>query len=122
MKMTNNEIYEAAMKLNRAFANEDQYLPMKLNFYLQKNKKLLQGLAEDIDASRLKIASQYGELNEDGSEYNFTAENTEKANAELMDLFNLEQEVNIHTVNMDRLPEDLNLSVGQMDAIMFMID
>ncbi len=122
MKMTNNQIYEASMKLMRAFSDENQYLPVKLNFYIQKNKKVLQGLAEDIDNARLRIASEYGTLNEEGTEYIFNAEQTETANKELFDLFNLEQEVNIHTVNMDSLPDDINLSVGQMDAILFMLD
>ena len=38
MKMTNNEIYMHANALMEAFNDGEQRLPIKVNFYLQKNK------------------------------------------------------------------------------------
>ena len=46
----------------------------------------------------------------------------EKAQKELNDLFDLEQEVPIGKISIDKIDEDLVLSAGQMDALMFMID
>jgi hypothetical protein len=40
---------------------------------------------------------------------------------ELEDLFNLEQEVNIYTVSIDHFGDDLSLTTGQMEALLFMI-
>jgi hypothetical protein len=45
MKMTNIEIYTNALGLNKAFSDNTQKLPIKINFYLQKNKATLTALA-----------------------------------------------------------------------------
>jgi hypothetical protein len=41
---------------------------------------------------------------------------------ELNDLLGLEQEVNIYTVSIDSFGDELTLTTGQMEALMFMID
>jgi hypothetical protein len=46
----------------------------------------------------------------------------EDANKELNDLFNLEQEVQIYTINIDNLSDDITITTAQMEAIMFMIE
>lgn len=122
MKLTNNEIYSYAIALNEAFTDTTQRLPMKINFYLQKNKKILMELGQDIEASRAEIIRNYGELTEDGTQYSIPASNIEAAQKELEDLLNLEQEVNIYMIKSDSLPDDISLTTGQMEAIMFMID
>jgi hypothetical protein len=90
MKLTNNEIYGYAVALNEAFADNTQRLPMKVNFYLQKNKKTLVELGQDIEESRAEIIRSYGELTEDGTQYSIPASNIEAAQKELEDLLNLE--------------------------------
>lgn len=122
MKMTNNEIYTTANQLVAAFNDDTQRLPIKINFYLQKNKKTLVALAQDIEAARMEIARSYGTLSEAQDQYIIPPENMEKAQKELNDLFDLEQEVPIGKISIDKIDEDLVLSAGQMDALMFMID
>lgn len=122
MKMTNNEIYTTANQLIAAFNDNTQRLPIKINFYLQKNKKILVALAQDIEAARMEIARSYGTLNEAQDQYIVPPENMEKAQKELDDLFDLEQDVPISKISIDKIDEDLVLSAGQMDALMFMID
>lgn len=122
MKMTNNEIYSYAHKLIEAFQDSEQRLPIKVNFYLQKNKNTLIELAQDIEKSRIEIAQAYGTLTEDGSHYEVAPEKMNETYKELEDLFNLEQEVTIHKINIDSLSDDLSLTTAQMEAIMFMID
>ena len=39
MILTNNEIYNYTRALLEAFQDGEQRLPIKVNFYLQKNKK-----------------------------------------------------------------------------------
>jgi hypothetical protein len=46
----------------------------------------------------------------------------EEASKELNDLFNLEQDVQIYTINIDSFGDDLTITTAQMEAIMFMID
>lgn len=90
MKMTNNEIYTTANQLVAVFNDDTQRLPIKINFYLQKNKKTLVALAQDIEAARMEIAKSYGTLSEAQDQYIIPPENMEKAQKELNDLFDLE--------------------------------
>ena len=122
MKLTNNEIYNYAIALNKAFDDEAQKLPIKVSFYLQKNKNTLMALAQDIESARLKIAQENGTFSEEAGQYAIDSDKIELVSKELEDLFNLEQEVNIYTINIDSLNEDLLISTAQMEALMFMID
>lgn len=120
--MTNNEIYNIANTLNQAFTDASQYLPVKVNFYIQKNKSTLLALAQDIERARVNILKNYGTLNEETNQFEFTQDKAQIVMQELNDLFSLEQEVNIYTVNIDSFGDDLSLTTGQMEALMFMID
>ena len=122
MTMTNFEIYNIAKAMGEAFQDGGQYLPVMINFFIQKNKATLMTLAQDIDNSRMAIVRNYGELNEDGTQFVVPEDKMEAANAELLDLFNIEQEVDIRKINIDAFPDDVSLSSAQMEALMFMID
>jgi predicted nucleic acid-binding Zn-ribbon protein len=122
MILTNNEIYTYTRQLMDAFQDGEQKLPIKINFYLQKNKNTLLALAQDIERSRLEIAQNFGELDETGTQYQIPAEKLAEASKELEDLFSLEQDVAIAKISVDSLSNDLTLTTAQMEAIMFMID
>lgn len=122
MKLTNNQIYTYATELAAAFSDSTQKFPVKVNFYLQKNKEVLMNLAQDIEKSRIDLLSQYGELDNETNRFTILPENIEVASKELEDLFNLEQEVNIYTVNIDSFGDDIVLTTGQMEALLFMIN
>lgn len=122
MKLTNQKIYNYALGLNSAFVDNSQRLPVKVNFYLQKNKTILTDLAQDIESARMDIVRNYGTPSEDGMQFIIPKDKVEEAQKELNDLFALEQDVNIYTINIDSLSDDLTLTTGQMEAIMFMID
>lgn len=122
MLMKNFEIYESAKAINEAFADTTQYLPVKVNFFIQKNKSTLLALAQDIEAARMNIIRNYGESTEDGNSYSIPKEKIEIASKELNDLFEIEQEIDIKKVNIDNFPDDISLTTGQMEALMFMID
>ncbi len=122
MIMTNNEIYTYTRQLMEAFIDSEQKLPIKINFYLQKNKNTLLALAQDIERSRLEIAQSFGTLDDAGEQYIIPNDKLAEASKELEDLFNLEQDVAIHKISIDSLNDDLMLSAAQMEALMFMID
>lgn len=122
MLMKNSEIYNYAQALTEAFRDNNQRLPVKINFYLQKNKKTLLSLSQDIEQSRMEIAQNYGILNEDGTAYTIPDENISIVNTEIQDLLNIEQEVPIYQVSIDSFSDDLTFTTAQMEAIMFMID
>lgn len=123
MKMKNFEIYEIANALAAAFTDNTQYLPIKVNFFIQKNKSTLFSLAQDIEMARVGIIKNYGApTDESGSQYEIPQEKIEIASKELDDLFNIEQDVDIRKISIDSFPDDISLTTGQMEALMFMID
>ena len=122
MILTNAEIYDYTRALMEEFYDDSLKLPIKMNFYLQKNKKTLFDLAQEIEKSRLEIANTYGELNEETQQYQVPADKVEAASKDLNELFSIEQDVNIYKINIDSLSDDFVLTTAQMEAIMFMIE
>ena len=121
MKLNNYEIYNIAGLYNEAFQNFNQYIPAKVNFYLQKNMNKIATAAQEVEQARLEVAKQYGVLAEDGSGYSIPEDRIPQANQELNDLFSIEQELEIKTFSIEDLGS-VELTPAQMQAIMFMID
>lgn len=119
--MTNLEIYNIANNLLNAFDDSSQKLPVKVNFFLQKNKKTLMTLAQEIEEARFNIASTYGTQTEEGN-YAIEADKIEEAQAELNQLFNIDQDINIMKINYNDLDPNMELTTAQMEALMFMIE
>ena len=122
MKLTNNHIYTYATDLAAAFQDASLKLPIKINFYLQKNKETLMAMAQDIEKARIDLLSNYGSLDQETNRFTIDPDKISIATKELEDLFNLEQEVNIYTVSIDNFGDDLTLTTGQMEALLFMIN
>lgn len=121
MLLTNQQIYSYATNL--ANVNFDTVaLPIKISFYLIKNKKLLIELAQEIDKSREQILNQYGTLSTDKTQYIIDSAKKEQAQTAMNELFSLPQEVQIYTVSLDAFVQDNTLTPSQMEAIMFMIE
>ena len=121
--MSNNEIYQIFNNLMKQFNNGEQKFPVKINFYLQKNKNTLMEFAQEIETARLEIINSYGSPSEDNpGQYIIPPENIEIAQQELNELFALEQDVNIYKLSIDDFPEDMSLTGNQMEALLFMIE
>ena len=118
--MTNLEIYSYADALMSAF-QKDMILPVKVNFYLQKNMTKLAEMGQEIEKARMDIVRKYGEESEDGQSYTVPADKVELANKELSDLFALEQEVKVNMISLDAF-DHIDLTNAQVAAIAFMID
>ena len=121
MRLSNELIYTYASNLSQQFTDQTQILPIKINFYLQKNKNELLNLAKDIEVARENIIRAYG-IDLGNGEFNIPVENQETATREFEELLALEQDVKIYKVKLSAFTDDLNLTLGQMDALMFMID
>lgn len=120
MKLTNQQIYACANELI-ALKKCNIKLPIKVNFYLQKNLQIVAQAAEEIEGARLQIASQYGTLNKEKNGYDIPLENIPIVNRELNDLFNLEQDLNIHIFKLSDF-DNIELTYQELSAIMFMIE
>lgn len=121
IKMTNNDIYVNALKINEAFNDNTQKLPIKIGFYLQKNKNTLLDAAQNVENARLEIIKEFGVVSENG-EYTIPEVNMNSFNKEMSDLANLIQEIEIYKIKLNDFPEDIALTVSQLDALMFMIE
>lgn len=122
MILTNKKIYNLARQLIEVFQDDKQKFPIKVNFYLQKNKNILIKLAQDIEMARMEIIQNHGTLDTESESYIIPQDKVADATKELNDLFDLEQEVQIYKVNIDSLDNNFDLTTAQMEAIMFMID
>lgn len=120
MKLTNQAIYEYAKKLS-IFKNCNIKMPVRINFFLQKNILEIENASQEIENARMGIAAQFGSLNEDGTAYDIPAENAALVNAELLELFSLEQDIKIHVFKISDF-EDIELTYQQMSAILFMVE
>lgn len=121
MLLKNNMIYQYAEQLMALFQNSDQKFPIKINFYLQKNINTLTEAAREIEQARIAIIQEYGIINPEDNTYKIPAENVEKAQSELSDLLNLEQDIPLHLFSINDFENVEPLTYQQMSALMFMI-
>lgn len=117
--MTNLEIYAYANALMDAF-KEDITLPVKVNFYLQKNMTRMIEAGKEIEKTRMDIIQKYGTPTEDGQNIEVSADMVETVNKELEDLFALEQEIKVNEIALDAF-DGIDLTSAQVAAISFMI-
>ena len=122
MKLSNQQIYYYTQNLHNNFGISCELtLPIKINFFLQKNITVLSGLAQEIEKARINIAKTHGTINEDGNAYTIPLEAQTVVNTELQELFLLEQEVPLYTFKLEDF-EGLEFTFAQMNALMFMIE
>lgn len=122
MILTNQQIYDFTEQIKQAFNDNSKYFPSKINFPIQKNKKLLMEAVGTIDKVKQSIAKQYGVQDlEDANLYHIKAEYIDQAQKELDDLMALEQDLNCTLISFKDI-ENLEFTSNQMEAIMFMID
>lgn len=119
MILHNYEIYDWGRMLSNV--NFDEYLPVKINFYLRKNMSLVLEKASEIENERAKIVSQYATVAEDGTLSFESTEIEEKANQEFIDLQTLTQDLDIVKIPLSSF-ENINLKTSQLDALIRMID
>lgn len=122
--MTNVEIYNTATALSELFSEmtqADLKLPVKVNFYFQKNMNSLVAMARELEQERTNIIIKYGTPDpNEPDKVSIPPEKLEDANKELNDLFALEQEIAINAIELDWF-DGINMTPQQVNAITFMI-
>lgn len=119
--MTNLEIFNIANALLENFSDANMELPVKVNFYFQKNMAAIVAMAQEIDKTRVEIFNKYGTLDSENNQYRFEPSVTDTVNKELQDLFDLEQEVKINMLKLDWF-DGVNLTTQQVAALAYMIE
>lgn len=118
--LTNEEIYLINQKLNKSFEQSNQYLPARINFYIQKNKKIIADLASVIEEARNAIILEFGSPDEEGR-VTISQDKIPEANKEIYDLFSIKQEINVDLISLESI-ENYSFTMDQMEALMFMIE
>lgn len=124
-QFSNREILLYAEQLQKIFLDlgQDIELPIKINFFLQKNIKTLLDAAQEIDEMRLKIGKKYGTYDSTTQSYHIQGkENLEKAQQEISNLLSIDQVLDINLISLTELQNTTHLTIGQMNAMLFMID
>lgn len=119
MILTNQQIYNYATILNNW--NPQVKLPIKVNFFLQKNIQTLISAAQEINQMRISIAQLYGVQTEKNGIYIIPEEKRAEVAKDLEDLFSLEQDLNIKTIKLEYF-ENIELTMDQLAPILFMIE
>ena len=58
-----------------------------------------------IKIVRISIVKHFGVLNEEKNSFDVPTDKVDEANAEILELFNIEQEVNVYKINLDELDD-----------------
>lgn len=117
---TNGELYSLSQNLIENPIKEDTYIPIKLNFYIQKNIETIMSEYQKIEKHRINIVKHYGEFDDKG-QITIPQDKIMEVNAELDNLSEIKQEVDLHMLTLEEV-QDLKLSTGELKSIMFMID
>lgn len=121
MKITNGEAYDYARNLAPIVENNELSLPLSVNYCIQKNYQMLENIAKDVDKLRDELIRKNGKLNEEGTQYIVPKEKMEKVSKELEDLLDVENEVNIRYIHLEKLADDLIIPPAMLKSLMFMI-
>lgn len=119
--LTNKQIYDYATGLINNFSSNDLKLPVKINFYLQKNQLELLPLAQDIEQQRMDIIQEYGVLDEETQNYIIPTDEINIVTKKINELFDLTQDVKIYKVKLEDFG-DIDFTPNQMKALLFMIE
>lgn len=116
---TSNELFNIAEYISNNPFRTDTYIPVKYNFYIQKNIEIVLKEYERIQKHRRDILMHYGETK--GDEFIIPKDKINDTNKELEELSNLEHELDLTILSINNI-ENLELTTGELKSIMFMIE
>ena len=120
--MSNREVYETTVKLQKFFGeNNELFLPVVINYAIQRNLNILMPICKAIEKSRNTIGEKYGIFNPEDNSYHIEPDNILMAEKEMENLMDLEEKIEIRMITLEDLSE-LKLSSAQMAALLFMIE
>lgn len=123
MKLTNSQIYSYAQNFQN-FNETNISLPIRINFYIQKNISNITNEAISIEKSRNFIIKKYGKEDpKNPGTFIFDDDKIDIAQKELDELGSIEQNIKIYKIKLSELVNaNLDINTDNLQAIMFMID
>lgn len=118
--MTNYQLYDLGKKYKQYFDNYDQYIPPRINYYLNQNFLLLKKEIQNLDKQKLYIWQHYG--HEENGKIIFPQSKISAAEKDFNELMQLESVVKFHLIPLSWFSEELTFTTEQMETLIPMID
>lgn len=127
LKLSNEKVVNTINALSNL---NNAQLPVKVAYAISKNVKKIESELKIYNAEKVKLMNKYCEKDEEGKlkadEYGnvkIKEEHREDWNRDIKELLSIENEIDIHMINLDDLlNSNYSISPGELSTIDFMID
>lgn len=122
MKLSNEKLVNSVGVLNKLTGME---LPIKLSYALSKNITKIDRELIIYNKERQKLIEKYGAKDEEGKLNNredgtIDIVDTENWNKDLRELLEIENDIDIHVIDLENIDSDINITPGELMLIDYM--
>lgn len=122
MKLSNEKLVNSVGVLNKLTGME---LPIKLSYALSKNITKIDRELIIYNKERQKLIEKYGAKDEEGKLNNredgtIDIVDTENWNKNLRELLEIENDIDIHVIDLENIDSDINITPGELMLIDYM--
>lgn len=122
MKISNEKLANSINVLSKLINME---LPIKLSYALSKNITKIDRELEAYNKERQKLIEKYGEKDEEGKlktkeDGTINILDIDNFNKDLKEILEIETEVDIHLIDLDKFEADINITPGELMIIDYM--
>ncbi|MDU2680477.1 MAG: hypothetical protein E7C50_01195 [Clostridium sp.] len=116
MKLSNEKLVNSVGVLNKLTGME---LPIKLSYALSKNITKIDRELIIYNKERQKLIEKYGAKDEEGKLNNredgtIDIVDTENWNKDLRELLGIENDIDIHVIDLENIDLDINITPGEL--------
>ncbi|MPM33360.1 hypothetical protein SDC9_79933 [bioreactor metagenome] len=124
MKLSNEKLANSINVLTKLTNME---LPIKFSYALSKNITKIDRELEVYNKERAKLIDKYGEKDEEGKlktkeDGTINITDVENWNKDLKELLEIENEIDIHVIDLDSVNADINITPGELMVIGYMFE
>lgn len=124
MKLSNEKLANSINVLSKLTNME---LPIKFSYALSKNITKIDRELEVYNKERAKLIDKYGEKDEEGKlktkeDGTINITDVENWNKDLKELLEIENEIDIHVIDLDSVNADINITPGELMVIGYMFE
>ncbi len=122
MKLSNEKLVNSIGVLSKLTQME---LPIKLSYALSKNITKIDRELTVYNKERQKLIEKYGEKDEEGKlktkeDGTINILDIDSFNKELKEILEIETEVDIHVIDLEKVNADINITPGELIIVDYM--
>lgn len=122
MKLSNEKLVNSIGVLNKLTNME---LPIKLSYAFSKNITKIDRELTAYNKERQKLVEKYGEKDEEGNlktkkDGTINILDIDSFNKDLKEILDIETEVDIHLIDLEKVDADINITPGELIVIDYM--